>query len=153
VSDEKKDQFPFNEEGFAAFSASLWQPPPLGQRFHDAIPLLAELSGADEEWWHRAMGQSLRYWVAQLKTGMTMDAEYLRACGGGLLATLMLAHLGKAPPPELAREFDRRLQTVREIRHPADDKWMDDDLAEQYWRVWSAIQRVVSAANPEGPKE
>ena len=143
---------PFTDEGIARWEAKMWRPE-LPQRYRDAIPLLVEYSGAgftDEAWWLRAMS-ALATTVARFEAGMEFEADWIRAQPTGPLADLVLAHLGSSPPPTLVRELDRRLETVRSVRHPADER-IGDDEAEQYWRVWTAIRKVVAAADPEAPR-
>ncbi|HVV50484.1 MAG TPA: hypothetical protein VHO06_12540 [Polyangia bacterium] len=152
MSTDGKKRFPFTEDGIKALGEKLRQPE-LDDGVTVAVPLLAELSGLPESWWAEAM-KTAAFWREHVNAGATFDdPAWFRAQGTGLLADVMLAHLGKIPPAELVREFDRRLRTFRTVRNDGDEVRIADEDVEHYWRAWTAIRKVVSSARPDGVRE
>lgn len=142
----------------------LWVPG-FPRRFKDAIPLAVELSGFSVEFWSETIKGCLR-WVSELAAGNDeLIPENLRDQPSGLISDLVLAFLGSSPPEHLARELDRRIETMRSVDHPrdgihrvADAKYYDDDPAlaldevERTRKTLETVRSIVAAFDPAKPK-
>lgn len=136
----------------------------LPQRFKDAIPLAVELSGFDADFWERTMS-FCEADVRRIEDGYDIVPEDLRSQKVGTITGLYLAHLGHTPPEDLAREFDRRLETMQSVDHPKagiglreQANWYSSDAdealdqVERTRKTWETMRAIVAAFDPGRPK-